>query len=276
MQAAKSTLIYPYSTNATTTTTPTSNTLPHNLYCSRMIRPRIHLLLRRPARRLIRAPHSIPARRQLPISTSKRRRRRHAPATRKSTRHNATLTLRRAQRKAIARGRRRDRSAGPRGIPRAGTNDTALLRAVDVDVEEPAAAKGRSRGTRLRGRGASPSGCGRGGGAAAAAVFGEVFDAGGGARRLHAVGVGGHELACLQRAADVVVVPDFVEGAGLAAEGDGDAGALGGESVLDLLCGVGFGGRRRDACCGEPLCGISKLVRFSVLRMGVPRSLAES
>jgi len=183
-----------------------------------MLTARIKFLLRSPTSNLIRTPNRIPSGGQLPIRTGKGCRRRHTTPTSKRPRNNATLPLRRAQRKAITSSGSSNSAAGPRCIPSPRSNDTSFLRAIHIDVKETAATEGCTGRAGLCGcwptAGRGGRGCGT---SAAAAVLGKVLNACGGAGGFHAIWIGGDEFAGLNGPADIVVVPDFVEDAGFTA-----------------------------------------------------------
>lgn len=71
--------------------------------------------------------------------------------------------------------------------------------------------------------------------------LGEVLNPRRRASGLRTIRIRRYKVTNLDRTLDIVVVPDFVQGAGTAAEGYGDAGAFGGEGGLDLGGCVGLG-----------------------------------
>jgi len=174
-------------------------------------------------------------RRQIPVHNRKDARSADAGPARQRTRgRNRALPLGRRQREAGPAGRRREGRARAGSVPYPVDDDAAVRRAARDDVQVAFTRK-RARGA-CRGGGSAGLGAGTAGGAAGdrGAAFRQVLDPRGGAGGFGAVGVGRNEGAGLHGAAHVVVVPDFVEGAGAAAQSDGEAPAVGAKRGLDL------------------------------------------
>lgn len=203
--------------------------------------PRIHRRLRRATWHRTRRKRRTAPRRQIPVHSREDGRSADAgPARQRARGRNRTLPLRRRQREAGPAGRRREGRARAGSVPCPAADDAAVRRAARDDVQVAFARK-RARGA---GRGSGSAGLGTGherragaaGGAAGdrGAAFRQVLDPCGGAGGFGAVGVGRNEGAGLHGAAHVVMVPDFVEGAGAAAQSDGETAAVGAERSLDL------------------------------------------
>lgn len=146
-------------------------------------------------------------------------------------------------------GERRARAAGSVGgrattrvVPLAGADEEALVARAVLEADGDGALAGRSAG------GSRASG---GGGRRAAARLGEVLDAGGGAGRAGADGIGSDEFSGLDGALDVELVPELVEGAALAVDDDVVA-VVRLESGLDGSKRVCLGGGGHNAGLLQP------------------------
>jgi hypothetical protein len=225
-------------------------TLPSQRKLLRMVSPGVHRHLRASTSCLIRAPHCVSSCSQVAVDSGEAGAAAHTCITRQGAANDAALALRARQRETVIELGGSESRACAGSVPRALADDAALLRTIQLNIEEALSAERRAGSGGACRRRSANGGAGRGG---LASRLGQVLDARLGASRLGAVGVRWDELARLQRSAHVVVVPDLVQLAGLAAECHLDAGSLCSQRVLDGLecvCGRGAG---CDARGGEPL-----------------------
>ena len=223
-----------------------------------MIASSIHGNLGASACSLISAPDGVSASGEAIVNSSEACTAADARIASQRTSDDATLALGACEGEAIVKLGSSEGRAGACGIPCALADDTALLRASNFNIDVPLATERSAWCTRAR-RGRPANRSARR--SWLAARLGEVLDARLWARRLGAVRVRRHKLARLQRPAHIVVVPDLVQLARLAAQGDLDTWALRCQGVLDGLECVCCGAARRDARCSEPLVGRQGLVQ---------------
>lgn len=231
---------------------PELGTLPRQRELLHMITSSVDWDLRASTCGFVRAPHSVAASSQIAIDSGERGAGAHTRIARQRATNDAAFALRACQREAITGVSGRESRAGASSVPCSLADDTSLLAAIDFNVDVPLPAERRTRGRRARGRWTTHRRARR---SRLTRRLGEVLDARLRACRFRPVRVRGHEVARLQAAAHIVVVPDLVQLAGLAAQCYFDARALRGQRGLDRGEGVCLCSARQDACGGEPIVG---------------------
>lgn len=215
-----------------------------------MVSPSVHRHLCASTSCLVRAPYCVSSCSQAAVDSGKAGAAAYACIARQGAANDTALALRARQREAVIELGGSEGRASAGSVPSTLANDAALLRTTDLNIEESLSAERCAGCGGARRRRSTHGGAGR---RRLASRLGQVLDARLGASRLGAVRVRRDELARLQRPAHVVVVPDLVQLAGLAAECHLDARSLRSQRVLYGLEGVC--GRRAgcDAGGGEPL-----------------------